>query len=398
MNKQTFCSYPFNTVFIGADKAVKTCCSAIESLGNLNDNTIDEILSGDKAREVKDTILQGKWHSQCLQCKTIESVGGRSERSHAVEKDYDKFKDIVDKDFFRLEMVDVRWSNTCNLACNYCYEYFSSQWASIKGIKVNAIKKDNEDTLLMFIEKNKDTVINVNMLGGEPLLQKQNSPLIEILNGKRFYVLTNLAVPMDSNKIANQLLKEDNAEWGVSFETVGKRYEYVRHNASWDLFLQNLEYVEKIKPDITLNAHPLYCTYSAFNLVEYYDFIHQHPIFSGVFWCVIQNIDELNVSKLSRQMKIKAIEEIDRVYSKYPNASGVDHLLEIKSKMLETLEIKPNGVDRKFLKWTKTLEKKFLTDKEFNFKELWPNLNDDVSKIKFLSNLRYLFSTSRYRS
>ena len=77
-------------------------------------------------------------------------------------------------------MVDVRWSNTCNLACNYCYEYFSSQWASIKGIKVNAIKKDNEDTLLMFIEKNKDTVINVNMLGGEPLLQKQNSPLIEI--------------------------------------------------------------------------------------------------------------------------------------------------------------------------------------------------------------------------
>jgi len=250
----------------------------------------------------------------------------------------------------------------------------------------------------MFIEKNKDTVINVNMLGGEPLLQKQNSPLIEILNGKRFYVLTNLAVPMDSNKIANQLLKEDNAEWGVSFETVGKRYEYVRHNASWDLFLQNLEYVEKIKPDITLNAHPLYCTYSAFNLVEYYDFIHQHPIFSGVFWCVIQNIDELNVSKLSRQMKIKAIEEIDRVYSKYPNASGVDHLLEIKSKMLETLEIKPNGVDRKFLKWTKTLEKKFLTDKEFNFKELWPNLNDDVSKIKFLSNLRYLFSTSRYRS
>ncbi len=387
MNRQTFCSYPFNTVFVGADKAVKTCCSAVEDIGNLNDNDIVEILNGDKAKEVRKYIIEGKWHSQCAQCKTIESLGGRSERSCILDNDYERLRNVVEENYFKLEKVDVRWSNTCNLACNYCYEYFSSQWASIKGIKVNAIKKENEDTLLMFIEQNKDTVLSVNMLGGEPLLQKQNSKLVEILSNKRFYVLTNLAVPLETNKIANQLLSEDHAEWGVSFETIGKRYEYVRHNASWKVFLENLEYIKKIKPGITLNAHPLYCTYSAFNLTEYYDFLADNPIFSGVFWCVIQNIDGLNVSKLSKQMKIKAIDEIERCATKYPTASGIDHLIDIKNKMLESLETDRNGSDRKFIKWTKTLEKKLLTDKEHDFKELWPDLKEDLSKIKFWQNI-----------
>ena len=377
MNKETFCSFPFDTIFLGADSGVKTCCSAGTDLGNLNKNSIETILHSNTAQSVRDSIINNQWHPQCSQCKKIELMGGRSERSTNVENNYDSYVPIqLDKTYFKLKKLDLRWSNTCNLACNYCYEYFSSQWSNIKGIKINTLQEDNQESLFLYIEKNKDFVTDINLLGGEPFLQKQNSRLITILKDKRYYVLTNLALPLHNNKIANQIIEEPNAEWGVSFETVGSRYDYVRHNASWDQFVKNIEYVKGRKPSLIFNAHPLYCAYSAFNLIEFYDFITANTMFTDVYWCVIQNIDGLNVFTLSKDLRLKAIEEIERCQLKYPDASGIDHLIDIKTRLIESLD---NGVDKNshFVKWTNGIEKQ-LSNKEFTFEDLWPELSKSL--------------------
>ena len=74
MNKETFCSFPFDTIFLGADSGVKTCCSARQDLGNLNVNAIETILNSDIAQEVRESIINNQWHSQCSQCKEIEDM------------------------------------------------------------------------------------------------------------------------------------------------------------------------------------------------------------------------------------------------------------------------------------------------------------------------------------
>lgn len=376
MNKETFCPYPFDTIFLGADSGIKTCCSSRADLGNLNKDNIETILSSDTAQEVKQTILDGKWHPQCSQCKEIEDMGGRSERSVATDRSFERYQTInLDKNYFKLEKIDLRWTNTCNLACNYCYEYFSSKWSTIKGLKVNTLNEVNQESLFQLIEKSKDTITDINLLGGEPLLQKQNLRLVEILKDKKYYVLTNLAVPFSSNPIANKLLSEPNVDWGISFETIGKRFEYVRHNADWDVFNNNLSYVRSKAPDVTINAHPLYCTYSAFNLVEYYEYVLGNSAFNEIYWCVIRNIDGLNVFKLPKNLKELAIKEIEKCEERFPGASGIDHLTDIRKKLIDSLDDKYK-VETDFNKFTAEIEK-VLSNKEFSFNELWP----EVSKL-----------------
>jgi radical SAM protein with 4Fe4S-binding SPASM domain len=369
MNKETFCSLPFTEIFLGPDGHIKTCCSAAASLGSLHENTIDEILNSKEAISIRQRILNGKWHDSCKQCKRQESQNARSERVGDL-KAFQNENGLVNSSFFKLTRLDLRWSNTCNLSCTYCYEYFSSKWANLKGLKVNTIKDANENSLFLMIEKNIDSIENILMLGGEPLLQKQNLRLVNTITDDRsFYILSNLAVPLDTNATAQILLNDRMSAWGVSFETVGLRYEYVRRGASWELFVKNIDYIQE-KTNGMLDAHSLYSIYSAFNLVEFYEFVYEKNI-KTVLWNLLESTGEnsnASVFKLSPELKQRAIEEIERCEQLFPNAPGIDSLLEFKKNLkLHTTETTSN-----FVKEIDVLENKYLKSETLKFSKLWP--------------------------
>lgn len=380
MNKETFCSLPFNEIFLGPDGGIKTCCSSSESIGNLHDDNIESILSGRQALEVRQAIIDGVWHPQCIQCQRQEAQGARSERKSEMNEFLAEVGPL-DKTTFVLKRLDLRWSNTCNLSCTYCYEYFSSKWAQIKGIKVNTIKDENEQSLFLLIEKHKPTINSVLMLGGEPMLQRQNSKLIETLTGRSFYVLTNLAVPLETNKVGQQLIAEPLAQIGVSFENVGKRYEYVRHGASWDVFTNNVKYLHarRTLKNYKLEAHSLYSIYSAFNLVEFYEFVTENE-FQNVFWNLLESSGEsehASVLNLSKDLRERAVREIEEVERQFPNAYGLDWLRSFKTPLLADNPIVNN---EKFLIEHDAIENKYLTDKEYKFKDLWPDIYEALKK------------------
>jgi MoaA/NifB/PqqE/SkfB family radical SAM enzyme len=388
MNEKTFCAYPFNTVFLGADGGVKTCCSSAIDLGNINEQPIREIIHGPLAKEIRQSIINGKWHDACNQCKRLEEFGARTERTGVLFR-YDEFKDAT-VDTFKLQKIDLRWSNTCNLACNYCYEYFSSKWATIKGIKVNANKNVAEDSIFALIDESMGTIDELYLLGGEPLLQKQNNKLLDMLPDKRYYILSNLSVDVPNNPIAKKLLTNKNVSWGISFETVGDRFEYVRHGAEWNTLLNNLRYIKTFSPK-NINAHPLYCAYSAFNLCEYYDFLMSEDIFDQAYWCLIQNIEGLNVFTLPDSLKVKAIDELDRCISKFKDTRfDMSALEEIRKNLHNSLLVnntteRPEAVIDKnyrsrtaFISWIHDLEHNQLTDKKHKFQDLWIDVYKDL--------------------
>jgi sulfatase maturation enzyme AslB (radical SAM superfamily) len=379
MNKETFCAYPFNTIFLGADGGVKTCCSAQIDIGDINKQSIQEILQGPVAQGIRQAIIEERWHPQCEQCQKLEAMGARSERVDTGSANKFEIFESATKETFELQKLDLRWSNLCNLACNYCYEYFSSKWSILKGIKVNANKAEAEDSLFTLIAENidsLDSIETINLLGGEPLLQKQNHKLIDLLPTKNYYILSNLSIDLPNNTIAPKLIANENAQWGISFDTVGDRFEYVRHGAEWTTFVSNLRYLndQGVK---TINAHPLYCTYSAFNLCEYYDFIISEGYFNEVYWCAIQNIRSLNVFKLPDNFKHKALAELDKCISKY-GASGYDMsaLENIRDQLITTIgRTGDEWLVKKleFTDWTHATEVKYLSDKKHSFNELWPD-------------------------
>ena len=385
MDKTTFCLKPFNHLFLGTSGDVRTCCSAKTEIGNLNTSSIEEIIDGPVAQEVRNAILNKQWHEQCIQCKNTELQGGPSERSLYLDTYKNKNKlntSVFDKSYFKLEAIDLRWSNTCNLACNYCYPYFSSQWANIKGIKVNTLKEDNQDSLFEYLERNKDSIIDINCLGGEPLLLKQNSKLLDILPDKRYYVLTNLSVPLEKNEMARKLLANRNVSWGVSFETVGDRFEYVRHNASWNQFVKNIRYI-KDRTVCSVTPHPLYCVYSAFNLDEFYDFTVNEVKSTKMYWGLSgDNSKGFNVFQLSKDLRIKAIDEIEKCQLKYSSFINMDSLVKIKESLKESLSNTRNE-NLKFIQWTEQLETIDLPNKSNTFKNLWPELHQNLTETDY---------------
>ena len=410
VNKETFCPYPFDTVFLGADGGVKTCCSASGPIGNINDTPMAEIVQGPLAKEIRQSILDGKWHDgNCSKCKGLESLGGKTERTESLYRDWppkdqmEKFKNATIETFIPA-YLDLRWSNTCNLACNYCYEYFSSRWAQIKGVVVNANKEHAEDTMFAFLDDHKNTITNLRLLGGEPLLQKQNLKLFEILPTQNYYILTNLSTDVPNNPIAGKLLTMPNVFWGVSFETIGERFEYVRHGADWKKLNDNLLHLENcgIKK---INTHPVYCTYSAFSLMEYYDFITSRKVFNEIHWSVLNNIDGLNVFTLPGKMREKAIKEMENCINTYKDVNddgrtaavtrfGTHELADIKDSLIKSLDdynikspkeqqdeyLRREQSKRTFIQWTATMQEQHKTKKN-TFQELWPEVTHMLNEI-----------------
>lgn len=377
MKKETFCSNPFSALFLGSDGGVRPCCSLRGELGNINENSIEEIIQGEIATSIRRSIINGEMHAMCSQCQELESRGARTERLGTINF-YHKFKDYTEKDFL-LEKLDLRWSNTCNLTCNYCYEYFSSKWAEIKGIKINANKETAEEKVFSFIEKNQrdnpNTRYNVNLLGGEPLLQKPNTRLIELIkNNSNIYILTNLTVPLETNKVANLLLESSNVDWGISFETIGNRFEYVRKGGDWNQLVKNLRFLNK--RNRIIDSHPLYCLYSAFNLVEYFEFLGEEGYFHKQYWQVLQNIPGLDVFRLPYKMKVKAIKELETCFNRYENNFDLTLLKSVYSGLESSIDNQYYDSKACFT-WLDDLDKSIPGQRQA-FIDNWQQLYDDM--------------------
>jgi MoaA/NifB/PqqE/SkfB family radical SAM enzyme len=376
MNKETFCSLPFSAIFLGSDGGVRPCCSLRGNLGNINQEPLVNILNGNTAKRLRENIINGQWDPMCSQCEDLESKGARTERTHTVPL-FDKFADVTPSTF-RLEKLDLRWSNVCNLTCNYCYEYFSSQWAAIKRIKINANKAHAEDSVFKFIQDNKDNINNIQLLGGEPLLQKPNNQLLDLVPNSNYYILTNLSTELEGNILAEKLIASKKVAWGVSFETIEKRFEYVRHGAQWSRLLHNFKLLAENKRMV--DAHPLYCIYSAFNLVEYYEFITNEGNFNHIYWQLLQNIPGLDVFRLPNPMKFKALDEIEKVFERYGDKWDMTLLTNIYTKLKSTLQT-PSINSTEAYSYFDELEQ-YLPNKKQDFINLWPSVYNDIVTYK----------------
>lgn len=380
MNDKIFCNKPFGSIFLGPDGGIRPCCSLTGGdLGNLNIQPIEEILNGELAKSIRQSFINNEWHPSCSICKKLEDIGSGLSEKVFIESEYEKISK-VGADYFKLRSMDLRWTNLCNLACNYCMPYFSSRWAQINNIKVNSLHKDNVATLLQYVKNNLDGIYTIMMLGGEPLLQKENNELLDILatakNDIDITMLTNLSNPIETNNIAQKLLSRTNGrvDWCISIETVGDRFEYVRDGASWQILNNNIAILNKNRPNVScINLYPIYCLYSAFNLEEYFEWALSINA-DSVRWQMLNDPAELSILNLNKDLKLEAIAEIDNIVEKYSTKFDMQSLLYIKKEISSFKE--PNQISIR--KWNSDLEKNKLPNKKFTFAELWPNLSNKL--------------------
>jgi organic radical activating enzyme len=375
---KNFCYAPWTNIHINPQGIYKSCCAGQVEMGDLRVIPINQVVSSPELTEIKQAILDNKEHSNCNICIRQEQNTSMSERSWYNDIVENRTININHIDDQHLQNLDIRWSITCNLSCVYCDHWASSQWAAHKKIPISRL--DYSDTMpgiLEFINSNKKTLKNLALLGGEPLLQKENDQLLDVIDPDVYInVITNLSVPLENNRIFKKLLEKNQVMWDVSFETVEKRFEYVRHGANWDLIIKNIRYLQdaiKNKPGHLIGITSQYSVYNALNLIELHEYFEDHKI-PKMRWNELNHPYLLSVISLPQQFIDRAVKELRgsiRFHDWEPQQRFLSDMADALERVIPTI----NNCNELY-KWHHEQEQTYWPNAPLKFAELWPEYRE----------------------
>jgi organic radical activating enzyme len=369
----TFCPAPWTSLNIDQTGRVSCCMFGEQAIGNIKQQSIQEVIAGPQLLDIKQTMAQGQWHSNCVQCRCNEDVTGASARTQRMLDQ--PSRDQIDQDinWFDPQHLVINWSNLCNLTCTYCNSDTSTAWQAIKGIPINYVRNEHQD-LVDLARQHGSSVQGLVLGGGEPLLQKGLVEFLQCLDGSRVRALvtTNLSVDLEINPVYQELKNWKTVEWQISFDNTERdKFEYVRDRASWDQFERNIDIMKADGQFI--KAHPAYSIYCAFDLLEYYDYCVAKDI--DLFWCELTHPWDLDIRRYAMPLRQRAIDEIDRVLSKYGHREdlAIPTLKRYRMTLLDNSYIfnqdtyTPNAVE-----FHQRIEREL--NKTNTFTQLWPEL------------------------
>lgn len=219
----------------------------------------------------REKMLAGEWPGDgCEYCKNIEHSGGESDRQfqnqipevYPRELDHDPALTVVNP-----TILEVFFSNTCNLGCVYCKAGLSStiqmedmlHGGSIRPGSTLTVDQNQfntyNDKFWNWFQRNSLSLDRFHILGGEPFLQKDLQRLIDFFDAVphpnlEFNIITNLS--LKSKLIVPQLEKlADIKQQGklkridllTSIDSWHPSQEYVRYGLELAQFEQNIQHI-----------------------------------------------------------------------------------------------------------------------------------------------------------
>ena len=270
-NNPAFCPAPWTAIYIDSTGYIDNCCVSNNRLGNAVTNDILDVMSAEKNQLVKQQMLDGVLPTGCSGCKRNDATTP-SMRNYMLGINSSVPFSIYNDNSFKLNYLDIRWTNICNSACVYCAPTYSSKLAEELNIlqvvdhqKITRIKE-------FLIDKLKD-IETVYLAGGEPMLTKENIWLLTNLYREnpdcKIIVNTNLSII--NNEIFNLICKFKKVQVVLSGEAVGEQYNYIRYGSDWGTFTKNVTTLINEHPTVTISFNLVYTALTTISIFDYID-------------------------------------------------------------------------------------------------------------------------------
>jgi MoaA/NifB/PqqE/SkfB family radical SAM enzyme len=366
-----YCAAPWRGLHINPQGSVKTCCAGDPNmLGNLNSQTIEEILHGSALQEVRQTLRAGQPHARyCHNCVQAERYG-RSERDwhNRINPGFDASQ-ATDTEHYPV-LIDIRWNTTCNFSCNYCNEHSSSQWASLKQLSVQSGTRPYSDQVCNYLEQHQAHIKKVALIGGEPLLLRENERLLDTIPMDcQVDVITNLGIDLSTNRIFAKLAQRQRVGWNISIDNIGDRFEYVRYGGTWKQIEHNIKTIQSCSGH-KLGIHPLYNIYNATRLSELIAWAQDADI--SVHWQSLYHPPYLDPLQLGPNVRQLALKELQKVLGQHKlDYAQRNFLQETEARHLQSTNIL---LWTEFINHIAEIESKYHVDTAGRFEQLWPEL------------------------
>ena len=211
----------------------------------------------------------------------------------------------------------------------------------------------------------------VAMVGGEPLMMKENDRLLDILpDDVLITVITNMTTDFDKMPVPKKLLKRSRVGWSMSFDNIGDRFEYVRWGSSWQQLDKNVTTVsERIKNSQQHGGiQAVYTIYNCTRLCELKQYAEDKNI--TITWQYVCG-DQLDPHKHNSAIKELAVAELKRYRDNF-NLGPAE--AEWAEQQLLQFENRDDDQSKELLEFTEDIENKWHPDQKGQFAKLWPEI------------------------
>lgn len=243
---ETFCSAFWNHTNIRGGNRVFPCCRYKTPIQTF-DGDLGKVLHSKEYESLRSDSLNGIKNLNCEKCYYEESLNKKSTRQW--------FNENYSGEVVELNYLEVGFDNICNLACDGCWEEWSSSW----WVKKNPEGKVIEGILSTSEFVNvPETIEKIVFLGGEPLITNRHRKFLQ-----SFSDLSHLTVEYFTNGMFD-LTDEDrkllskckSVKFTVSVDGYRELNEKVRSGSDWnkvEQFLKTLEYEKVVHTTIHKN-------------------------------------------------------------------------------------------------------------------------------------------------
>jgi MoaA/NifB/PqqE/SkfB family radical SAM enzyme len=305
-----------------------------------------EIINSKGFVEHRKELMSGTWSAGCHLCEEVErDSAGKSMRMDypADESHYDPQSGTIS--FNGLKHVEVRFSNSCNMACLHCSDVYSSGWMS----KLKNYQPDEEDRKYKLLQltktmhrKNLDddltigvsieeseriaedlnnnfpNIEKVEFSGGEVLYQKQFFPFLKKIakhpNAKNITISfhTNFNAKFKPEELSKLLEPFGKSNIQISLDAGENIYSYFR-TGDWNVLVDNLNRFRNVNNFSHLSV---VCTTSAYQIMDI------ENIFASFLKLDIECIDSsivytpryINPAIMMLKFKEQVLEDIQKTY------------------------------------------------------------------------------------
>ena len=289
MESKTFCMYPWIHLHAYPTGEAYPCCHSDmhQPVGNCQQQSMKEVWSGDKMKELRDDMLNDRENSMCSRCYEQDDLGFFSGRKSSNKHFGHLIKEGVEIDPpYKQVYWDIRFSNLCNLSCRSCGHIFSSSWfkdqSKLSG--ENWAKKNkalfwagrHETDMLEQLMEHIDYVEQIYFAGGEPLMMDEHYIILEELEKRKKFDVrliynTNFTkTKLKDRSVFDYWRKFDSVAVGASLDAMGPRAEYIRKGTDWKEVEANRRKMLEICPDVDFYISPTFSIQNALHIPDFH--------------------------------------------------------------------------------------------------------------------------------
>ena len=272
--------HPFTGLATREDGAVKVCCRSAP-IGNIQDNTLEEIWNNDTIQLVRKQVLNGERPEVCKPCFDLEDQGVESLRQRHIngvipEARINLYPNTPLQEImpFEFPTIEIKLNNLCNLKCRMCNPLDSTSWTdwdtvvpfykkennflvpTIESL-VNKPGKyigafDNTDNWWASFEKLLPHFRRVEFAGGEPLMDPQHYKILDMLKpyGKNIeikYATNGTTLGISKGRTIHDYWPHfRSVAVNVSLDGIHNVYNYIRGNGDFSQVEANIKEIQKI--------------------------------------------------------------------------------------------------------------------------------------------------------